>query len=77
MVRYFTSTLPNQPHTRHIFKNDDCLTCEIIGPEEELCDYASASFSESFTYFALTCSGPQPAYARIYRTSDVRFVIFL
>ncbi|KAJ6641754.1 Venom dipeptidyl peptidase 4 [Pseudolycoriella hygida] len=67
---YYTSTLPGQPHTRHVFRNDECLTCGFVGPEEELCDYASASFSKSFTYFAFTCSGPRPAYARIYRTSD-------
>lgn len=69
---YFTTTLVNQPHTRHVFKNTECLTCDIVGSEDEICEYASASFSVEFTYFAFTCSGPRPSYSRIYRTSDVR-----
>lgn len=72
---YFTTTLAHQPHTRHVFKNNECLTCDIVGPENEVCNYASASFSANFSYFAYTCSGPRPSYTRIYRTSDVRFSI--
>ncbi|XP_037044389.1 venom dipeptidyl peptidase 4-like isoform X1 [Bradysia coprophila] len=67
---YFTTTLTHQPHTRHVYKNNECLTCEVTGSEDEVCEYASASFSQAFTYFALSCSGPRPSYTRIYRTAD-------
>ncbi|KAG4072180.1 hypothetical protein HA402_014409 [Bradysia odoriphaga] len=67
---YFTSTLPGQPNAQHIFKNDKCLSCDIVGPEDELCEFSRASFSKSFTYFAFTCAGPGPSYTRIYRTDD-------
>lgn len=43
------------------------MTCDFTTPEGNKCTYASASFSTDLSYYAITCSGPDPAVVKIYR----------
>jgi dipeptidyl aminopeptidase/acylaminoacyl peptidase len=36
-------------------------------PEGNKCSFVSASFSTDLSYFAISCSGPDPAVVKIYR----------
>lgn len=66
---YYTSTPDaNQSFNRHVYANNDCLSCGIKTPEGNDCIYASASFSKDFSHYVLTCSGPDPSFASIYKT---------
>lgn len=69
--RYYASTTETNPEFRHIYKGDHCISCHIKSPEDENCNYSTAKFSEDFTYIALTCLGPSPAFTKIYKT-DVK-----
>lgn len=46
---------------------EKCLTCDFTTPEGNKCTYVSASFSTDLSYYAMTCSGPDPAVVKIYR----------
>lgn len=35
-----------------------------------MCSYASTLFSKDFSYYALTCSGPDPSFTRLYKTES-------
>ncbi|XP_055852602.1 venom dipeptidyl peptidase 4 [Episyrphus balteatus] len=65
---YYQATLPGDPSQHHVFRDDKCLSCEIIDEDGDKCRQASASFSKGYTYYALVCSGPNPAYANLYDT---------
>lgn len=72
---YYTSTpSPDEPYNRHVYytttgNNQQCLTCDIQTPEGNTCSYASASFSRDLSHYVMTCSGPDPAFVKIYRTA--------
>ncbi|XP_034234711.1 venom dipeptidyl peptidase 4-like isoform X2 [Thrips palmi] len=77
---YYVQTLPEDPAKRHVYRvevpGEDnnqvasepaCLTCHIKSPERNDCTYGDGSFSTSFTYAALYCLGPDPAFYGLYR----------
>lgn len=79
--RYYVQTLPEDPAKRHVFRvevpGEDnnqvaprgapaCLTCGIKSPEGNDCTYADGSLSTSFTFAALYCLGPDPAFYGLY-----------
>lgn len=67
--RYYTSTpAGDQSYNRHVYKSGECLSCGLQTPEGNACAYASASFSKDFSHYALTCSGPDPSFTRVYKT---------
>lgn len=66
------------PALRHLYVIDrktdalKCVSCEITSPENDKCTYVSdVSFSNDFSYFAITCGGPGPSYTRIMRNGVV------
>lgn len=46
---------------------EKCVSCDIQTTEGNKCSYVSTSFSTDLSYYALTCSGPDPAIVKIYR----------
>lgn len=44
------------------------MSCDITTIEGNNCTYAAASFSKSFSNYALTCSGPDPTIVDIYES---------
>uniref|UniRef100_A0A182JT27 Venom dipeptidyl peptidase 4 n=1 Tax=Anopheles christyi TaxID=43041 RepID=A0A182JT27_9DIPT len=74
---YYTAVPAAQPHHRHVYRNDECLTCSLTDELESSvrCNFASVSFSTDLSYMAATCSGPTPSYTQIYRTSDSQLVM--
>ncbi|XP_050072273.1 venom dipeptidyl peptidase 4 [Anopheles maculipalpis] len=73
---YYTAVPASEPHHRHVYRNEECLTCGLKDELEDSaeCNFASASFSADLSYMAATCSGPTPSYTQIYRTSDRQLV---
>ncbi|CAO1395349.1 unnamed protein product [Diamesa tonsa] len=69
---YFYSATPkaSEPAFKHTYSKSECLTCGVTSPEGHLCSYASTSFSKDFSYYALTCSGPDPSFTRLYKTES-------
>ncbi|XP_030370129.1 venom dipeptidyl peptidase 4-like [Scaptodrosophila lebanonensis] len=68
---YYLATLPNDPAANHIFSNEYCLSCNVQDKDPHLdCQYARALFSKDFTYYALTCQGPNVPFVKIVRTED-------
>lgn len=49
---------------------EKCLTCDIETPEGNKCTYVSNLFSTDLSYYAMTCSGPDPAITITYRTGE-------
>ncbi|XP_055547691.1 venom dipeptidyl peptidase 4 [Wyeomyia smithii] len=77
-VIYYTAVSADAPHHRHVYRDNDCLTCSLLKDKLENntpCNYASVSFSTDFTYFAATCSGPTVSYSQVFRTNDLQPVI--
>lgn len=75
---YLSTPAPNESFNRHLYEFDattgeKCLTCDFTTPEGNKCTYASASFSTDLSYYAMSCSGPDPTFVKIYRNglSDV------
>lgn len=52
------------------------MSCDILTIEENKCTYASASFSKSFSLYALTCSGPDPTVTDIYESETDTIVMY-
>ncbi|XP_043527094.1 venom dipeptidyl peptidase 4 isoform X2 [Frieseomelitta varia] len=50
-----------------------CLSCNVVSPERKRCTYAYAYFSTDCSYYALSCSGPDPVFVTI-RNADHRKV---
>ncbi|XP_052868310.1 venom dipeptidyl peptidase 4 [Anopheles cruzii] len=71
---FYTAVPADAPHHRHVFRNDECLTCDLKDGDT-LCNFASIAFSTDRSYMAVTCSGPTPSYTQIYRTSDRTLVL--
>lgn len=46
------------------------MTCGIKTPEGNNCTYATTSFSTDLSYYALTCSGPDVSFTKIYKTDS-------
>lgn len=66
---FYQATLPGKPHVSHVFKNKDCLSCSLKDVEGIECQMASGSFSKTFEYYSLTCTGPSPYYTRVFGVS--------
>jgi len=66
---YYQATQPGNPSVYHVFSNDECLSCDQIDVDGEACRSASATFSKSFSYYTLSCNGPNPSYTRIFEAS--------
>ncbi|XP_052898593.1 venom dipeptidyl peptidase 4 [Anopheles moucheti] len=73
---YYTAVPASQPHHRHVYRNEECLTCGLTDELEGsvACNFASVAFSADLSYMAATCSGPTPSYTQIFRTSDRQLV---
>uniref|UniRef100_A0A182NFA4 Venom dipeptidyl peptidase 4 n=1 Tax=Anopheles dirus TaxID=7168 RepID=A0A182NFA4_9DIPT len=73
---YYTAVPASASHHRHVYRNEECLTCDLKDELEDSvgCNFASVSFSTDLSYMAATCSGPTPSYTQIYRTSDRQLV---
>lgn len=72
---YSSTPAANQSYNRHVYSSNGCLSCDLKTPEDNLCTYASATFSKDFSYYSLTCSGPDPAFTRIYKTESREEVV--
>uniref|UniRef100_A0A182JFB8 Venom dipeptidyl peptidase 4 n=1 Tax=Anopheles atroparvus TaxID=41427 RepID=A0A182JFB8_ANOAO len=72
---YYTAVPATAPHHRHVYRNEECLTCALRDLDSTACNFASVSFSPDLSYMAATCSGPTPSYTQIYRTSDGQLVL--
>lgn len=67
---FYQATLPGKPHVSHVFKNKECLSCNLKDIDGIQCQMASASFSKTFDYYSLSCTGPSPYYTRIFSISN-------
>lgn len=65
---YYQATIEGDPSAYHVFKNNECLTCEMKDLEGDKCRTASASFSTGFSYYTVVCTGPNPSYTKIFET---------
>lgn len=65
---FYSANPKDQPYNQHVYSSTECLSCDIMSPEGNLCQYAGASFSRDFSYFSLTCAGPDPSFTKLYRT---------
>lgn len=70
---YYLATAPGEPTQRNLYsvpldasQKPTCISCELLTPEGNKCTYAGASFSKLKSYYALTCSGPDPPTTIIY-----------
>ncbi|KAF5307856.1 hypothetical protein FQR65_LT06588 [Abscondita terminalis] len=50
-----------------------CLTCQFVIPEGH-CKFASAEFSDSSSYAAVTCNGPGPTVVKIQNLESLRYI---
>ncbi|EDW28273.1 GL19035 [Drosophila persimilis] len=66
---YYQATKASDPSVYHVYSNDDCLSCNQIDVDGQECLSASATFSKSFAYYTLSCSGPNPSYTRIFEAT--------
>ncbi|XP_018402470.1 PREDICTED: venom dipeptidyl peptidase 4-like [Cyphomyrmex costatus] len=64
---YYLATAPGEPSQRNLYsvpldgsQKPTCISCKLLTPEGNRCTYATASFSRQRSYYALTCSGPDP-----------------
>ncbi|KYN10654.1 Venom dipeptidyl peptidase 4 [Trachymyrmex cornetzi] len=69
---YYLATAPGEPSQRNLYlvpldgsQKPTCISCKLLTPEGNKCTYATASFSSSRSYYAFTCSGPDPATVTI------------
>lgn len=66
---YLSTPSADESFNRHVYSSNGCLTCEVQTPEGNRCTYASASFSKDLSHYAMTCSGPDPAFTKLFRTA--------
>lgn len=52
-----------------MYSNNDCLSCNVVDADGTTCRSASATFSKDFSYYTLTCSGPNPSYTQVWRSA--------
>ncbi|XP_012054228.1 PREDICTED: venom dipeptidyl peptidase 4 [Atta cephalotes] len=69
---YYLATAPGEPSQRNLYsvpldgsQRPTCISCKLLTPEGNKCTYATASFSSRRTYYAFTCSGPDPTIVTI------------
>lgn len=69
---YYLATAPGEPSQRNLYsvpldgsQKPTCISCKLLTPEGNKCTYATASFSSRRSYYAFTCSGPDPATVTI------------
>ncbi|XP_034099729.1 venom dipeptidyl peptidase 4 [Drosophila nasuta] len=67
---YYQATQRNNPAVYHVYSNDDCLSCNRYDVDNEECKSASATFSKSFSFYTLSCVGPNPIYTKIYEVAS-------
>ncbi|KAM7351517.1 venom dipeptidyl peptidase 4 isoform 1-T2 [Cochliomyia hominivorax] len=65
---YYQATLSSDPSVYQVFSNKDCLTCNLQDVDGVLCRSASAAFSKGYSYYTVSCSGPNPSYTKIFHT---------
>ncbi|XP_017063017.2 venom dipeptidyl peptidase 4 [Drosophila eugracilis] len=66
---YYQATQAGDPSVYHVFSNDECLSCSQVDVDGDACRSASATFSKSFSYYTLSCNGPNPTYTRIFEAT--------
>ncbi|KAH8269384.1 hypothetical protein KR018_010759 [Drosophila ironensis] len=66
---YYQATQPGDPSVYHVYSNDKCLSCDLVDVDNQSCLSASATFSKAFSYYSLSCNGPNPTYTRIFEAS--------
>ncbi|KAI8038181.1 venom dipeptidyl peptidase 4 [Drosophila gunungcola] len=66
---YYQATLPGDPSVYHVYSNDKCLSCSQVDADGVACRSASATFSKSFSYYTLSCNGPNPSYTQIFEAT--------
>ncbi|TDG40174.1 hypothetical protein AWZ03_013402, partial [Drosophila navojoa] len=66
---YYQATLPGDPAQYHVFSNDDCLSCNKVDADGATCRSASATFSKGFSYYTLSCTGPNPSYTQVWESA--------
>ncbi|XP_036321869.1 venom dipeptidyl peptidase 4 [Rhagoletis pomonella] len=69
---YYQATLKDQPFQQHVFRNNDCLSCDLRDTDGNVCRSAGVSFSTNRTYYILTCNGPGPSVIRIFERQTNR-----
>ncbi|KOC62680.1 Venom dipeptidyl peptidase 4, partial [Habropoda laboriosa] len=69
---YYLGTTLDKPSHRNVYSVQlagnaapVCLSCNVLTPEGNRCTYAYAFFSKSSSYYALSCSGPDPVFIAI------------
>lgn len=58
----------------HVYANDICLSCNEFYVDGVECRSASATFSKNFSYYTITCNGPNPSYTQIFESQAYTFV---
>ncbi|KAH8404386.1 hypothetical protein KR222_008679, partial [Zaprionus bogoriensis] len=71
---YYQATQLGDPARLDVYCNDICLSCDKLDADNAECQYASATFSKDFSYYTLSCSGPNPVYTQIYESLDYKKV---
>ncbi|XP_067621227.1 venom dipeptidyl peptidase 4 [Eurosta solidaginis] len=72
---YYQATLKDKPFELHIFRNNECLSCNSRDQDNNVCSHADASFSTDYTYYVLKCGGPGPANIRLFETKTNREIV--
>lgn len=67
---FYQATLSTDPSIYHVFSNKDCLTCKLQDVDGEFCKSAAAAFSKEYSYYTVSCSGPNPSYTKIFQTKS-------
>ncbi|CAK9799166.1 Venom dipeptidyl peptidase 4 [Anthophora quadrimaculata] len=69
---YYLGTTLDEPSRRNVYSVQlsgntapVCVSCNVLTPEGNRCTYAYAYFSKSSSYYALSCSGPDPVFVTI------------
>lgn len=66
---YYQATLRGDPAQYHVYSNDDCLSCNKVDADGATCRSASATFSKGFSYYTLSCTGPNPSYTQVWESA--------
>ncbi|XP_064553901.1 venom dipeptidyl peptidase 4 [Drosophila montana] len=72
---YYQATQVGDPAQYHVYSNNDCLSCDKVDVDGTLCRSASATFSKSYSYYTLTCTGPNPSYTEILETGAHKKIV--
>jgi len=80
---FYTSTLPGEPGTRHLYvlklgsqgEEPECLTCNTQEMVPELrhrhkCQFVTTQLSAEGSYYAMDCGGPGIPYTCLHATED-------